>query len=147
MHSYHTGRLYFRLRFRFRMKSSENRLAVICKRLDCTVELNVTMKRTPALCVALIRRKQTRQSSHFNSIEFIMPKGIMFLTKATRFVCLCVCVCVSVIRIVTRWLHRATRYYVRLLVLTTAQHCNIIKMIRRRIRIIWIICIKSHFGR
>ena len=45
-------------------------------------------------------------------------------------VCVCVCVCVSVIRIVTRWLHKATRYYVRLSALTTAQHCNIIKMIR-----------------
>ena len=71
MHSYHTGRLYFRLRFRFRIESSEYCLAVICQRLDCTVELSVTMKRTPALFVALILRKQTCQSSHFNSIDFI----------------------------------------------------------------------------
>ena len=76
MHSYHTGRLYFRLRYRFRIKSSENRLAVICKRLDCTVELNVTMKRTPALFVALILRKQTHQSSHFNSIDLIEYRHI-----------------------------------------------------------------------
>ena len=81
MHSYHTGRLYFRLRYRFRIKSSKNRLAVFCKRLDCTVELNVTMKRTPALFVALILRKQTRQSSHFNSIDFI---EYAFVTAADK---------------------------------------------------------------
>ena len=61
-------------------------------------------------------------------------------------VSVCLCVCVSVIRIVTRWLHTATRYYVRLLALTTAQHCNIIKMIRWWILNIWIIHTKSHFG-
>ena len=57
MHSYHTWRLYFRLRFRFRIESSEKRLAVICKNLECTVELSVTMERTPTLFVALILRK------------------------------------------------------------------------------------------
>ena len=72
MHSYHTWHLYFRLRYRFRIESSESRLVVICKRLDSTVELSVTMKRTPALFVALIMRKQTRQSSRFNSVEFIV---------------------------------------------------------------------------
>ena len=62
-------------------------------------------------------------------------------------VCLCVCVCVSVITFVKRWLDSATLNLVRKLPLTLAKKCNIIKMIRRRIRIIWIICIKSHFGR
>ena len=48
MNSYHT--LYFKVRFRFRIASSENRLVlhVVCKNIDCTVELNVIAQRTPA---------------------------------------------------------------------------------------------------
>ena len=80
--------------------------------------------------------------------SYLWKKGIMFLTWSLSLsvcmgVCVCVCVCVCVIMFVMRWLDLPTWYYVRLLPLTTAQHCNIIKMIPFCIRKIWIIRIKT----
>ena len=57
MNSYHTGRLYFRLRSGFRIACFENRLILVCWNVDCTIAFNVTMKRTPALFVVVILRK------------------------------------------------------------------------------------------
>ena len=81
--------------------------------------------------------------SFFVTFLLYLWKKVLCFSPHTRFVCLSVCV--SVIRIVTRWLDSATRYNVRILTLTTAQHCNIFKMIRFRFRLIWTIGTKSHF--
>ena len=73
-----------------------------------------------------------------NEVYYTFVKRYYVFHPTTRFVCLsvcvsvcvCLCVCESVIRIVTRWLDLVTQYYMTLLPLTTAQKCNIVKMIR-----------------
>ena len=54
-------------------------------------------------------------------------------------VCVCVCVCLSVSTIVARWLDLATRYYVRVLLMTTARHSNLFTVIRLKVKVIWVI--------
>ena len=85
----------------------------------------------------------------------------MLLTKTSGLsvcVCVCVCVCLSVClsvcvsvcvsvgTIVARWLDLATRYYMWVLPMTTARHCNFFMTIRLKVKVIWVIEMITHFG-